>query len=265
MAVDDQPLGSHVSLEELLSQKIGKRVMLKVSSQASGYPAREVAIMPVDLPTERQLAYRAWVDARREYVEKASHGKLGYVHLADMTETALGRLNTDLDSDMQMRQGVIVDVRNNRGGFVNGFAIDVFSRKNYLMMERRGFGSVPARVRLGQRSLDAPTVLVTNCGTYSDGEDFTEAFRSLNLGKVVGEPTAGSVIFTNIVPLLDGTRMGLPTTKVFGSDGKTLEGHPRKVDVAVERTAGESYGGKDSQLDAAVEALMGAAEARAKG
>jgi C-terminal processing protease CtpA/Prc len=111
-------------------------------------------------------------------------------------------------------------------------------------------------VRLGQRALDAPTVLVTNRNTYSDGEDFTQAFRALKLGKVVGEPTAGCVVFTSIVPLLDGTRMGLPTTKVIDSEGQSLEGHPRPVDVKVDRTPGEAYIGKDAQLDAAVEALL---------
>jgi C-terminal processing protease CtpA/Prc len=256
LAIDGRPITPQTNLDELLQQKIGKRVTVKISGNAVGMFARDVALAPVDGATERGLAYRAWVDARRKYVDRASKGKLGYVHLSDMSESALSRLYADLDSDNQTRAGVIVDVRYNRGGFVNGYAIDVFARKNYLTMTRRGFGPVPGRVRLGQRALDAPTVLVTNRNTYSDGEDFTQAFRALKLGKVVGEPTAGCVVFTSIVPLLDGTRMGLPTTKVIDSEGQSLEGHPRPVDVKVDRTPGEAYIGKDAQLDAAVEALL---------
>jgi hypothetical protein len=36
-----------------------------------------------------------------------------------------------------------------------------------------------------------------------------------------------------------------------------MEMHPRQVDVAVVRPVGESYTGKDSQLDAAVKQLLG--------
>jgi C-terminal processing protease CtpA/Prc len=109
---------------------------------------------------------------------------------------------------------------------------------------------------LGQRALMSPTILVTNRSTYSDGEDFTEGYRALKLGKVVGEPTAGSVIFTNIVSLLDGTRMGLPSTKVFDGAGQELEGHPRPVDIVVARASGEWYSGGDAQLERAAEELL---------
>jgi C-terminal processing protease CtpA/Prc len=173
-----------------------------------------------------------------------------------MSEAALARLNTDLDSEVQQREGIIVDVRGNTGGFVNGFAIDYFARRNYVSMTRRGLFAVPGRVLLGQRALLAPTILVTNRSTYSDGEDFTEGYRALRLGKTVGEATAGSVIFTNTVTLLDGTRMGLPTTMVYDGNGQSLEGHPRPVDVAVGRPAGESYGQSDAQLDAAAAELL---------
>jgi len=42
----------------------------------------------------------------------------------------------------------------------------------------------------------------------------------------------------------------------FASNGENLELHPRPVDVAVSRPIGESYTGRDSQLDAAVKTLL---------
>ena len=41
--------------------------------------------------------------------------------------------------------------------------------------------------------------------SLSDAEDFTEGYRALKLGPVVGEPTAGWIIFTSDVGLLDGS------------------------------------------------------------
>ena len=164
------------------------------------------------------------------------------------------------DAENQAREGVVVDLRNNNGGFVNVYAIDVLARRNYLNFTDRGTGVVtPARSGIGQRMLDRPTILVTKQQTLSDGEDFTEGYRTLGLGKVVGEPTAGWIIFTSNVTLLDGaTSLRLPSTRVTDNSGKDMEMHPRPVDIPVVRPIGESYAGKDSQFDVAVQALMGA-------
>lgn len=104
----------------------------------------------------------------------------------------------------------MIDVRNNNGGFVNVYAIDVLARRGYLNMTPRGLPLAPARTVLGQRSLERPTILVTNQHSLSDAEDFTEGYRTLGLGKVVGEPTSGWIIFTGSATLLDGTTMRMP-------------------------------------------------------
>jgi Tol biopolymer transport system component/C-terminal processing protease CtpA/Prc len=256
-AIDGVPVRAGLSIDSLLMGKVGRRVVLSVSPAAGGAP-REVALQPVSLGTEKGLLYRQWVEERRAYVAKVSGGRLGYVHMLDMGQPSLDQLYLDLDAENQARAGVVVDVRNNNGGFVNVYAIDVLSRRNYLNFTDRGTGVVtPARNSLGQRMLDRPTILVTNQQTLSDGEDFTEGYRSLGLGKVVGEPTAGWIIFTSNVTLLDGTTtLRLPGTRVTDNSGKDMEMHPRPVDIAVVRPIGESYRGTDSQLDAAVKALL---------
>jgi C-terminal processing protease CtpA/Prc len=104
--------------------------------------------------------------------------------------------------------------------------------------------------------LERPTILVTNQHSLSDAEDFTEGYRMLKLGKVVGEPTAGWIIYTGTVPLIDGSNLRMPGYKILASDGTPMEMHPRTVDVAVTRPVGESYTGKDVQLDTAVAELL---------
>jgi len=155
------------------------------------------------------------------------------------------------------RQGVIVDVRNNNGGFVNGYALDVFSRRGYMNLAPRDVPPAPSRIVLGQRALELPTLLVTNQHSLSDAEDFTEGYRSLRLGRVVGEPTAGWIIYTSNVSLIDGTILRVPATRVTAGDGSDMEMHPRPVDVEVHRDVGESDRGIDTQLDRAVHELLG--------
>jgi len=253
--IDGRPTAPPANVDELLDHTIGKRIALSVAS-AAGATTRDVVVKPVDQPTEKGLRYRGWVEERREYVAKASGGKLGYVHMFDMSANALSQLHIDLDADNQAKQGVVVDVRNNNGGFVNVYAIDVFARRGYFNMLSRGYPSVSSRTSLGQRALELPTILVTNQHSLSDAEDFTEGYRTLKLGKVVGEPTAGWIIYTGGVTLIDGSTLRMPGTKIFASDGTPMEMHPRPVDVPVTRPVGESYSGKDSQLDTAVAELL---------
>jgi C-terminal processing protease CtpA/Prc len=112
-------------------------------------------------------------------------------------------------------------------------------------------------VQLGQRALLAPTVLVTNQNTLSDGEDFTEGYRELQLGKVVGEPTDGWIIFTGSRTQVDGTSVRMPGTFIRDNRVQNMERNPRPVDIEVERPAGEWYSGRDSQLVRAAQVLLG--------
>jgi len=257
LQVDHRPIGPRANVDELLDHTIGRRVTLSVADSATA-DTREVGVKPVNQTTERGLRYREWVNGRREYVAKASGGRLGYVHMLDMSSEALSALTMDLDADNQLKDGVVVDVRNNNGGFVNVYAIDVLTRQGYFNMARRGVPIPPvsSRTSLGQRALELPTILVTNQHSLSDAEDFTEGYRTLKLGKVVGEPTAGWIIYTGGVTLIDGSALRMPGVKIFAHDGTPMEMHPRPVDIAVTRPMGESYVGKDSQLDAAVAELL---------
>lgn len=246
-SIDGVALAAGVNLDEQLQYKIGKRVTLDVSG-------RPVTVQPV--ASLQDQIYRKWVEDNRDYVSRISNGKLGYVHIRDMSEQALTQLYQDLDAQNRAREGVVIDIRNNNGGFVNAYALDVLARRPYLTMTERGGPAGSARSVLGQRSLELPTILVVNQHSLSDAEDFTEGYRTLKLGKVVGEPTAGWIIYTGSVNLVDGTVMRMPQTMITGADGKNMENNPRPVDVAVTRPIGESYTGKDSQLDAAVKELL---------
>ena len=255
LSVNGMPTGATVNLDELLAHTIGRRVTLSVAALPNGM-RREVVVRPVSTAAEKTLLYRAWVEERRAYVSKASNGRLGYVHMFDMSAESLTQLYVDLDADNQARDGVVIDLRNNNGGFVNAYALDVFTRRGYLTMQSRGRPATPARTQSGQRALEKPTILVVNQHTLSDAEDFTEGYRALKLGRIVGEPTAGWIIYTSTVRLIDGTTLRLPATRIRGADGKDLEMSARGVDALVVRPVGESYSERDSQLDAAVTLLL---------
>ncbi|HEY3950754.1 S41 family peptidase [Phenylobacterium sp.] len=252
-AVDGHAIGPGVDLDQLMVDKAGKRTVLTIRT---GSGTRQAVVRPVSAQVASGLLYRHWIDGRRAYVDKISGGRLGYVHIADMSSEALDQLYLDLDAQNEGKEGVVVDVRNNNGGFVNGYVLDVFTRRNYLTMTSRDQSPVPSRQALGQRALGVPTVLITNESSLSDAEDFTEGYRTLKLGKVVGVPTAGWIIYTSNIPLVDGSVVRVPSTRIQGAAGDDMELHPRPVDVTVERPLGETIAGKDAQLEAAVSELL---------
>jgi Tol biopolymer transport system component/C-terminal processing protease CtpA/Prc len=256
LGIDGTAIAPNVSLDSLLVFKVGKRVSVRVSSDASGANARDVAIRPRSTAFEKQMLYRAWIEERRAMVAKLSNGRLGYVHMFDMGGNALNQLNLDLDAEMHEKDAVVFDVRNNTGGFMNGYALDVLSRKPYVDMVRRGVPSVPGRPVLGQRALEKPTILITSQGTLSDGENFTEGYRTMKLGTVVGEPTAMWDVYTGGGTMVDGTVVRLPFMRNAQLDNAALERASRQVDIRVERPMGESYTGRDVQLERAVQELM---------
>lgn len=256
LAVNGKTLDAHTDVDALLAQTVGKRTELRIAPHGESSAARTVVVQPVDLPTDQGLRYRAWVLAKRAYVEKISGGRIGYVHLIDMSSDSLAKFYTDLDTLNREKRAVIVDIRNNEGGFVDPYAIDVLTRRPFATFRSR-FGTDPSeRSALGERVLGLPTALVTNEHSLSDAENFTQAYRALHAGPVVGEPTAGWIIFTGGTGLADGSFLRLPFTNVLAPDGTELELHPRAVDVRVDDPPGAAARDDDPQLDAAVHELM---------
>src|SRR5699024_772105 len=85
---------------------------------------RTVAVIP--LASEETLRYQDWVRSRREYVAEKSEGRIGYVHIPDMASSGWAQLHRDLRQAMGC-EGVIADVRFNRGGHTSALVAERFA------------------------------------------------------------------------------------------------------------------------------------------
>jgi tricorn protease len=256
LAVDGAAVGPGVSLDRLLRRTVGRRVRLTLGEAPAGGPTRDVPLRPIDAEAYWQLRYRDWSLANERYVAERSGGRLGYVHIDEMSYPAYQQFLADLDAEAHGKDGVIIDVRYNGGGHTATFILDVLTRRSTVLSGFRSGLGMDAGHLSGNRVLNKPTALVTNERSASNTEMLSESYRRLGLGKVVGRPTAGAVIWTYSTRLLDGASLRLPRFFVVTPEGEDLEGRGRPVDVEVERPLGEWALGRDRQLDAAVAALL---------
>jgi tricorn protease len=101
-------------------------------------------------------------------------------------------------------------------------------------------------------------VVLCNERTASDGEAFSEGFRRLGLGKVIGTRTWGGEIWLSSSNyLVDRGIATAAETGVFGPEGEWLiEGKGVVPDIVVDNLPHATYQGEDAQLDAAIRHLQ---------
>ncbi len=249
-SINGEPVLARVHPHLLLRNQAGRQVLLKIQSGESK-ESREVIVKPI--ANEAALRYRDWEYTRRMHVEEKAKGSVGYVHLQAMG----GRNLTEWYRNFYPvfdRQGLIIDVRHNRGGNIDSIILEKLMRKAWFYWKAR----VGVPTWNMQYAFRGHMVVLCDEHTASDGEAFAEGFRRLELGKVIGTRTwGGEVWLTSSNRLSDG---GIATAAEFGVYGPEriwlIEGHGVDPDIVVDNLPYATFNGSDAQLDAAIDHLL---------
>jgi tricorn protease len=199
--------------------------------------------------------YDRWVENNAHRVAELSKGKLGYIHIPSMDEAGLDRFVRSLYSDNYDKEAIVLDVRFNGGGFTHEKILNYLGSREHTIFKERD-GGQGLVLRSSDRKWHKPLVLLINNRSYSDAEIFPNAFRTLGLGKLVGQPTGGFVIGTGSVRLIDGSLLRIPRIGVYTAKGVNMEKEGVMPDVLVEEHPDQLAKGIDVQLDKAVEVLQ---------
>lgn len=206
LAVNHRPFPAGQPLLAAFENLADQSVVLTVGTRADPSGARDVVVRP--LRSERRLRYVDWVRRNREYVARKTGGKIGYIHLPDMGAAGLVAFDTWFYPQID-KQGLIVDVRWNGGGFVSQRILERMRRKVLAVSHARGGSTSTYPVR----SVDGPFVVLTNEYAGSDGDIFPTVVQLDKLAPVIGMRSWGGVIgIRGDKPLVDG---GLPTQPEF--------------------------------------------------
>ncbi|WP_221584726.1 S41 family peptidase [Microbacterium sp. G2-8] len=213
---------------------------------------RRVVVVP--LPDESDLRYQDWVRSRREYVAQHSGGRLGYLHVPDMQSLGWAQLHRDLRTASQA-EGVIADVRYNRGGHTSQLVIERLSSRVIAWNLARHYDDMtadPDRARRG------PVVFVANEFSGSDGDIVNARAQELGLGPVVGARTWGGVVgIDGRFDLVDGTKVTQPRYAYWLGDKEWgVENHGVDPDIEVIHDPSALFSAADPQLDRAIDEAL---------
>jgi tricorn protease len=236
---------------ELLENTAGETIDLTVNSKPSEEGARTLRVKPI--ADEFSLHELNMIESNRKKVDAATHGRVGYIYLPDMGDDGLNQFVKQYFPQIR-KEGLIIDVRYNGGGFVDQLIFERLRRILAGMGSARNWESntVPGNVFYGTMAC------ITNGYAASDGDLFSYHFKHYQLGPLIGERTWGGVrgIRGNI-PLMDGGYITRPEFARYGLDSQwVIENHGVQPDIVVENRPDLVVKGQDPQLEKAIEVVM---------
>jgi len=240
------------NIYKLLVGKAGKQIKIKLNDIPSTSNARETIVIPIH--DESKLYYYNWVQNNIEKVNKATGGKVGYIHIPDMGSEGLNEFVKYYYPQIT-KKGLIIDVRGNGGGNVSPMIIERLRREVAMITIARN--TKPSVNPDG--TVWGPMVCLCDEFSASDGDIFTYRFKKYKLGKVVGKRTWGGVVgIRSSLPLLDGGYLYKPEFSRYDIEGKRwiIEGYGVEPDIYVDNDPALEYEGIDQQLNKAIEVIM---------
>lgn len=251
IAINGKPLFIDTHPYSLTENTSGQTVALTLAKTADG--AGSWVIEPKTIGNETGLRYNDWVVQKAHYTDSVSNGRIGYVHIPDMGGEGLKQFASTYFPQIR-KEGLIVDVRWNGGGFVSQLIIERLRRVLSGLGKSRNYEETtyPGTVFHGYMAC------LCNEHSASDGDNFPHHFREYGLGPVIGKRTWGGVVgIRGHRPLVDGGFMNTPEFAKYDFDRKwIIENRGVSPDIEVEYPPEIVYKGGDPQIDRAVQEIM---------
>jgi tricorn protease len=250
LAVNGRPLDTKADPWASFEDLGKKTVVLTISASPSPANARQVVVTCLDDETE--LRFRAWIEDRRQLVDKATNGKAGYIYVQSTGIEAQNELMRQFMAQWK-KEGLVIDERWNSGGQIPDRFIELLNRpilSYWAVRDAPAWPWPPVSHR-------GPKVMLINGWSGSGGDAFPFYFREAGLGPLIGTRTWGGLIGISGAPsLVDGGGITVPTFRMYDPKGAWFaEGHGVDPDIPVEDNPTLIAKGTDPQLQRAIEEI----------
>lgn len=233
-----------------LNRKANKSVVLTLKK---GGKTWEEVVKPISQGQQNGLLYERWVESREHLVDSLSNGRVGYVHVTGMDSPSFRRVFSKALGKYRNCDALIVDTRFNGGGWLHDDLATFLSGKHYADMSPRGqyIASEPLN------KWYKPSCVLVSEGNYSDAHGFPFAYRSLNLGKIIGMPVPGTMTAVWWEGQIDPSLVfGIPQIGMLDRDGNYQENKQLEPDILVNNDPDSMVQGRDLQIEAAVKEML---------
>jgi len=153
------------------------------------------------------------------------------------------------------KQGLIIDLRGNRGGIVglvSGMCGWLTDKKESLgKMSMSGGNEMNLVLNPRKPRFDKPVAVLTDSCSISAAEIMAGGIKDLKLGRVFGGTTAGLSLPSTVVQLPNGDRFQFAISAYHSASGESIEGTGVIPDQPVELTREMLQKSDDPVLDAA--------------
>jgi tricorn protease len=225
----------------------GKIVEITVGPNADGTGSRTVDVVPI--ANEGALRNRAWIEDNVRKVDSASGGRIAYVYVPNTAQPGYDYFKRYFYPQTH-KNAVIVDERDNGGGQVADYYIDIL-RRPFVSYWATRYGddiSTPAA------SIQGPKTLIVNEMAGSGGDLLPWMWRKFALGPIVGKRTWGGLVGTLGFPgLMDGGIITAPNLAFWTpEEGFGVENVGVPPDIEVDQRPADVIAGRDPQLERAI-------------
>jgi tricorn protease len=248
VAVNGQPVTRERPVASLFVHQAGAKAELTLARDG-----KTRTVLVTLLKDEVPARYRDWVEAKRRWVHEQSKDRVGYLHLPDMMSAGYAEFHRYFIVECE-RDGLIVDLRYNRGGHVSQLLLEKLARKRIGYDFARWEKPMP----YPGDSAFGPIVALTNEHAGSDGDIFSHCFKVMKIGPLVGKRTWGGVIgIYPRHPLVDGTSVTQPEFSFwFTEGGFSVENYGVDPDIEVDNAPQDYAAGCDRQLETALAIVL---------
>jgi carboxyl-terminal processing protease len=232
--------------------------MTRVMGQEGTQVTLTIKRVDVELPIQVTIT-RAHI-VIPSVTSKMLDNQIGYIQVTMFGETTAADFHNQLEQLMnQNPQGIILDLRNNGGGYLHaGIAVaSEFIDHGVIVSEQDSNGNqTPNNAIPGGLATSIPLVVLVNGNTASASEIVAGAIQDYGRGKLVGELTYGKGSVQTYYPLNDGGLARITIAKWLTPNGRAIDKLGLTPDVEVAMTQADVSAGDDPQLAQAVELIL---------
>ena len=255
LSIDGQKCSINDDMTTLLNGPLRRDIHLSIEGEGS--KKRKVTIRPHSYSEIRSLLYDEWLESNRQKTQQSSKGAIGYLHVSRMQWDEFNKFREEVYKEGDNRAGLIIDVRDNGGGFTADHLLTVLCQPKHAICVPRGGPRGYPQSRQVYASWSKPVIVLCNQNSFSNAEIFSHAVKNLGRAKLVGVPTAGGVISTGAADILGSGTLRIPFRGWYVlKTGEDMELNGAVPDVVIWPLPGEIPSGKDRQLGKAVELLL---------